>query len=98
VTAANRVLLDAGAAWLDEPIEFDDPVAIQGVDRIRRALGGSPASPTQHLGEAQGIYYLSTTELSVTMATDDRAAYAMARRRRLRVIDTPEILRICHET
>jgi predicted nucleic acid-binding protein len=98
-SAAQRPHLEPlmGAPWLGEPIEFDDPLAIQGVDRIRRALGGSVASPRQHLGEAQGIYYLATSGQSVTMATDDRAAYAMAERRGLRVVGTPEILRACYE-
>lgn len=87
-----------GAAWLGEPIDFDEPAAIHSIERIRLALGGSRSQPFQHLGEAQAIYYLDVTGPSGTLATDDRAAYALAQRRGLSVIDTPEILSRCYQT
>src|SRR5262249_11939237 len=49
-----------GAGWLGTPIGFDESLALQRIDRFRRSLGGSPKLPTQHLGEAQIIYYIST--------------------------------------
>lgn len=87
----------AGAAWLGTPVAADDPLAVQQIDRIRRALGGASDSPTQHLGEAQSIYYVQTVESTAVFATDDLDAFNIAKRRGLRVMDTPDILRECYD-
>lgn len=86
-----------GASWLGTPIATDDPLAVQQVDRIRRALGGAPGAPTQHLGEAEAIYYAELDRVTTVFATDDRDAFHTAQRRGLRVTDTPGILRECYE-
>lgn len=86
-----------GAVWLGDPVAADDPSAIQQIDRIRRALGGAVGAPTQHLGEAQSIYHIQTVESTAIFATDDRDAFHTARRRGLRVMDTPDILRECYD-
>ena len=78
--------------WLGEPIEETEPSGVQQIDRIRRALGGSPMLPHQHLAESQAIYHITEIEKDDTFATDDRGAYAMASRRGGNVIDTPDIL------
>jgi predicted nucleic acid-binding protein len=85
-----------GASWLGDPIEFDDPVAIQGIERIRRALGGTTNLPSQHLGEAQALYYARAVDSTVAIATDDRSAYAMGRTRGVQVIDSAEIARLTY--
>jgi predicted nucleic acid-binding protein len=86
-----------GAIWLGTPVATDDPLAVQQVDRIRRALGGAPGAPTQHLGEADTIYHAGLAGATCVFATDDRDAYYTAQRRGLRVIDTPDILRECYD-
>lgn len=70
-----------GASWLGTPIATDDPLAVQQVDRIRRALGGAPGAPTQHLGEAEAIYYAELDRVTTVFATDDRDAFHTAQRR-----------------
>jgi hypothetical protein len=97
--SAERPYLQAliGASWLGAPIIFDEPSAVQQIDRIRRSLGGSPGLPMQNLGEAQIIYHLSVVEISATISTDDKDAYSFATRRGLYVTDTPDILRECYE-
>jgi predicted nucleic acid-binding protein len=72
-------------------------MAVQQIDLIRRALGGSARLPTQHLGEAQTIYHIGNVEPNAVFATDDRDAYNTALRKNLRVIDTPDILNDCYE-
>ncbi|QSB15151.1 hypothetical protein JQS43_01895 [Natronosporangium hydrolyticum] len=86
-----------GVTWLGDPIDSDDNDTLQQIDRVRRALGGAPTRPFEHLGEAQMLHHVQHVEVSASIATDDRAAYDMALRRGLQVIDTPEILRTCYE-
>ena len=97
--AAERPYLQEliDATWLGTPIAIDEALAIRQIDRIRRGLGGSPALPTQHLGEAQAIYHLTALESDAIFVTDDRDTYNLAKRRRLNVIDTPDILRECFD-
>jgi len=86
-----------GASWPGTPIAAEDPLALQQIDRIRRGLGGSPTTPTRHLGEAQIIRHISHVEPGTVFATDDRPAADFARRRGIRVVDTPDILRACFD-
>lgn len=45
--------------WLDEPIEITNPVDVQKIARIRRAVfGGRDDQPLKHLGEAQTCYVI----------------------------------------
>jgi hypothetical protein len=83
-------------SWLGVPIDTDDPAAIRRIDLIRRALGGRPHLPKQHLGEAQIIEHLETTGMGL-FATDDRDATEMACRRGLEVVDTCDIVIACYD-
>lgn len=86
-----------GAPWLGDPIDFDDPLVLQRIDRIRRGLGGAAGLPRQHLGEAQALYYVTHVDTATVFATDDGSAYAMALARNRMAIDTPEIARRCYD-
>jgi predicted nucleic acid-binding protein len=94
--SSYQQILDA--SWLPDPLEIqgtsmDD---LHGVDALRRALGGLPANPTQHLGEAELIYYLERRRPDGIFITDDRPARDLATRRQLLAIDTATVLSECY--
>jgi hypothetical protein len=92
-----RLQLVLDAEWLGEPIEIDvSPHALRKIDQIRRGLGGTQDQPTQHLGEAEMIYYLENLQSGWIFLSDDQAALDLARRRGLTAIDTPLVLAECH--
>jgi hypothetical protein len=66
------------------------------VDALRRALGGLPAKPGEHLGEAELIYYLERHRPDSVFITDDRPARDLAVRRQLLTVDTPTVLSECY--
>jgi hypothetical protein len=86
------------ASWLPAPlaIEFAATEDLQGVDALRRALGGSPDKPGEHLGEAELIYYLEHYRPDSVFITDDRPARDLASRRGLLTVDTPTVLSECY--
>jgi predicted nucleic acid-binding protein len=90
-----QAVLDA--QWLGGPIEIEaNPHVLRKIDQIRRGLGGTQDQPTQHLGEAEVIFYLQEREPDWIFLSDDQAALDLARRRGLNVIDTPQVLAECH--
>lgn len=85
------------ATWLGEPIEISaGPPVLAEIDRLRRALGGTNAEPTKHLGEAEIIYYLETVERAGMFVTDDRPALDFARRRGVVALDSADVLGECY--
>jgi hypothetical protein len=60
------------------------------------AGGGTQDQPTQHLGQAEMIFFLQEREPDWIFLSDDQAAVDLARRRGLAVIDTPQVLAECH--
>lgn len=85
------------ATWLGEPIEISGDVQVlTEIDRLRRALGGTNAEPMKHLGEAEIIYYVESTERSGVFVTDDRPALDFARRRGIVVLDSADVLAECY--
>ena len=90
-----RRVLDAG--WLGEPVEITPaPDALREIDLIRRGLGGRPAEPTRHLGEAELIWHLETAARGAVLVSDDRPAAAFARQRGLPVLDSAAVLAECY--
>jgi hypothetical protein len=82
--------------WLGEPIAVEASTqALRDVDLIRRALGGSPTRPTEHLGEAEIIHLLETTSAGAVFISDDRPAASFAKRRGIRVLDSSAVLAEC---
>lgn len=77
-------------AWLGEPIELDTDDDRTEVENIRAALGGYPADPLKHLGEAESIRAIqSRAELSgAIFLTDDGDAKYLATHRGITVRDT----------
>ena len=97
VRAEPRLREVLQAQWLGEPVEIHaDLGGIKRIDQIRRALGGRPAQPMRHLGEAEVIYFLEESEPDWTFLSDDRPAVAFARSRGLHAVDTAEMLSECH--
>jgi len=97
LTAEPRLQSVLDATWLGEPLSVPaSPKALLKIDQIRRGLGGQQDRPTQHLGEAEIIYYLEQREPTWILLSDDQAAVDLARRRGLNAIDTPEVLSECH--
>jgi predicted nucleic acid-binding protein len=85
------------ADWLGEPIEIEaTPQVLRKIDQIRRGLSGAQDQPTQHLGEAEVIYYLEDHEPDWILLSDDQPAIDLARRRGLNAMDTPQVLSECH--
>lgn len=81
-------------AWLGEPVDVpDDVLALVQVEAIRKARGGQDNRPTEHLGEAETIYYIETVRPTAVFVTDDRPAADYAQRRGIRVMTSAEILR-----
>lgn len=81
-------------AWLGEPVDIPgDIVALIQVEAIRKALGGQNNRPTEHLGEAETIYYIETVRPTAVFVTDDRPAADFAQRRGIRVMNSAEVLR-----
>ncbi len=81
--------------WLGEPIEVTEDVML--VERIRRVvLGGDPASPTQHLGEAQTCHViLSVTDfVGSWWVSDDRDAVEYAKRKGIQTYRTVDVMRM----
>lgn len=82
--------------WLGEPIAVETSAqALRDIDLIRRALGGSPARPTEHLGEAEIIYLLEATSTGAVFISDDRPAASLAKRRGLQVLDSSAVPAEC---
>lgn len=89
--------LDAlfSSGCLGEPIEVDDTAAGE-IERLRRvALGGDPARPTQHLGEAQTCWVIrEVTEFAgAWWVSDDRDALEYARGRGIQTYRTVDVMR-----
>ncbi len=85
-----------GLPWLGDPIVIgEDPQSTKRIDVDRRALGGSPTIPLQHLAEAQIIYYIQHIEASAMFVTDDAPAADFAARRGITVMNTADVLADC---
>jgi predicted nucleic acid-binding protein len=87
-------------SWFDDPITFTDSADIAAIERLRRAvLGGRTGWPRQHLGEAQSIHAVTTIPSlrAAVLLTDDRAAADYARRRRLLVLDSVDVMSEAYE-
>ena len=101
LSATRPEILDMVASpWLDDPITFVDQTDIAAIERLRRTvLGGRASRPRQHLGEAQSIHaVLAVPSLAgAILLTDDLTAADYARRRRLRVLDSAEVLSEAYE-
>jgi predicted nucleic acid-binding protein len=84
--------------WLGEPIELSSDNDRLGVGRLRTALGGMPAEPLKHLGEAESIHsILSRSELAgAVLLTEDRDAKYLARMKQVQVWDTTTLLADAH--
>ena len=83
------------AGWLGDPIEIEEPCAVEGVERLRRGvLGGTAGRPLQHLGEAQTLYLLmhDTAFAGCRWVSDDRSAVVFARRQQLLVWQTQDLV------
>ncbi|WP_326644633.1 hypothetical protein OG884_10810 [Streptosporangium sp. NBC_01755] len=81
--------------WLGDPIEVDDAVEIDQIERVRRAVfGGSPNEPLKHLGEAQTCYViLNRMEFAGSFwITDDRDAQEYAHARGITTRDTMDLV------
>lgn len=76
--------------WLGDAIELDSDEDREAVQQIRAALGGFPAEPLRHLGEAESIRAIQTRrELQTAIfLTDDEDAKYLARHRGITVKDT----------
>lgn len=85
------------ARWLGAPLEVEGvPAALIEIDNIRRGLGGISATPLQHLGEAEIIYYIENVDPSGTLITDDHSALDFAKARGIATMDTKRILEECY--
>ncbi|MEV4011923.1 hypothetical protein AB0J35_15585 [Nonomuraea angiospora] len=81
--------------WLGEPIEIDDPLEVDRVERIRRAVfGGTRHEPLKHLGEAQTCHVIHNWAEYVGSywITDDRDAQEYARRIGITTRDTADLI------
>lgn len=81
--------------WLGEPIEVDDQAA-GAIERLRRvALGGDPARPTQHLGEAQTCWVIREVGefAGAWWVSDDRDALDYARVKGIQTYRTVDAMR-----
>jgi predicted nucleic acid-binding protein len=88
------------SSWFDDPVTFTDGPDIAAIERLRcTVLGGRVRRPRQHLGEAQSIHAVATIPSlrGAVLLTDDRAAADYARRRRLRVLDSVDVLSEAYE-
>jgi hypothetical protein len=85
-------------SWLGEPIPVEGVAAILAVELIRRGVGGVVASrPTPHLGEAQTVFLLETSYHGGIFITGDRPAAHFARRRKIRTLDSAQVLNECFQ-
>jgi predicted nucleic acid-binding protein len=84
--------------WLGDPVDVptDDVLALVRVEELRRALGGRADRPTEHLGEAESMYYIETVQRSAIFVTDDRPALDFARNRGIAVMSAAEVLHECY--
>ncbi|GAA3706295.1 hypothetical protein GCM10022224_084740 [Nonomuraea antimicrobica] len=85
----------ASDGWLGEPIEIDDPLEVDLVERIRRAVfGGSSREPLRHLGEAQTCHVIRNRPAYAGSywITDDRDALDYARRVGITARDTADLM------
>ena len=91
----------ADTEWLGQPIEIggDSVATIIQVMNIREALGARPTDPAGlHLGEAEVIHYLETSQPSWTLVSDDHPAVDFAQHRRLSAVDTQQVVADCYES
>lgn len=87
-------IVDEG--WLGDPIELDDREAA-AVDRIRRVvMGGDPARPLQHLGEAQTCHMIRTIAefAGAWWVSDDRDAVEFARHQGITTYRTVNVMQM----
>ena len=81
--------------WLGDPIEIDDEVERQAVERVRRGVfNGNRTAPTQHLGEAQTCVLITSRREFRASAwiTDDRSAGRYSRRKGIRTLETMDLM------
>lgn len=86
--------------WFADPISLSDPLDVAAVERLRRrAFGGRPRQPLEHLGEAQSIYAISSIPsfLDAVLLTDDTSASDYAIRQQLITIDTVDVLSAAYD-
>lgn len=92
-SGSTPVLADVVAcAWLGTPVEFDAD-CMTDIFNIRKILAAPDDPPTKHLGEAECIHFIEH-ELGGDgiFLTDDHAAADLARKRRIKVMDTLAVL------
>jgi hypothetical protein len=96
IAAAPYLRSVLNAAWLGEPIEIGGGTSVlTEINNIRRGLGALPGNQTQHLGEAEIIYYLQFVDTGAFFITDDQPALDFARRRGVAGFDTHRIMEEC---
>lgn len=81
--------------WLGEPIEIDDVLEVDQINRVRRAVfGGTDQDPLKHLGEAQTCHVIRNWKdyAGSFWITDDRDAQDYARRAGITTRDTADLI------
>jgi hypothetical protein len=86
----RRLSLLLNGRCFGEAIELDSDDDRNAVEDIRMALGGIPAKPLRHLGEAESIRAIQCRSdlAGAIFVTDDGDATYLARHRGIRVRDT----------
>lgn len=82
--------------WLGDPIEVDEGQAF-AIQRLRRlVMGGDPARPSQHLGEAETCHVIRTVAefADSWWVSDDRDAVEFARHQGIRTYRTFDVMRM----
>ena len=93
--AAMAAIEDDG--WLGEPIAVSQAHS-ERIERIRvAALGGSPARPLEHRGEAETCYVIREVvgRTECVWITDDEAAFDFGKRQGIETWDTTTVIERC---
>lgn len=87
------------AHWLGQPLDIGTTAEMSDIFDLCRRIGKLPSDSTptrENLGEAEVIFLMDKSPTNWLFVTDDGPARDFARRRRLQVMNSAEVLADCH--